>query len=249
MPSLNIDLDYPQHPKTVRLKALLGSQEADIYPIRLWAYLGKYHCENGDLGAYSEPEIANIAGWQGDPKTLVAAFLKVGYLERDKAGNLRAHDWQEYQGHIAAFRERSREAAYSRWGKGNKRKRKSRHASSIRQAMLKRGPSNALAVHTNAGQGSTDKPPTPFEVFWQAYPKERHVAKVAAERAWKRLNPGEKLVEIILKDIAAKAKTEDWKKQKGKFIPYPSTYLNQKRWTDELPSGNHGQGKYAKAGR
>ena len=27
---------------------------------------------------------------------------------------------------------------------------------------------------------------------------------------------------------------DDWKKQNGKYIPYPSTWLNQKRWEDEV---------------
>ena len=28
--------------------------------------------------------------------------------------------------------------------------------------------------------------------------------------------------------------TEQWKKDNGKFIPYPATWLNQERWTDEI---------------
>ena len=28
--------------------------------------------------------------------------------------------------------------------------------------------------------------------------------------------------------------TDEWTKNNGQFIPYPSTWLNQKRWEDEL---------------
>ena len=28
--------------------------------------------------------------------------------------------------------------------------------------------------------------------------------------------------------------TEQWKKDNGKYVPYPATWLNQERWTDEI---------------
>ena len=31
-------------------------------------------------------------------------------------------------------------------------------------------------------------------------------------------------------------KTEDWKKEDGKFIPYPATWLNGGRWKAEIDS-------------
>jgi hypothetical protein len=38
---------------------------------------------------------------------------------------------------------------------------------------------------------------------------------------------------MILADVEAKKRTQDWKKDGGKYIPYPATYLNGKRWEDE----------------
>lgn len=37
----------------------------------------------------------------------------------------------------------------------------------------------------------------------------------------------------ILKSLEYLKTTEQWKKENGKFIPYPATWLNQKRWEDE----------------
>jgi hypothetical protein len=34
--------------------------------------------------------------------------------------------------------------------------------------------------------------------------------------------------------LEAQKKQEDWRKDGGKFIPYPATYLRQERWDDEL---------------
>ena len=34
--------------------------------------------------------------------------------------------------------------------------------------------------------------------------------------------------------LEAQKKSEDWLKDKGQFIPYPTTWLNQGRWEDEV---------------
>ena len=34
------------------------------------------------------------------------------------------------------------------------------------------------------------------------------------------------------------AKTKDWLKENGKYIPFPATYLNGKRWEDERNESN-----------
>lgn len=72
-----------------------------------------------------------------------------------------------------------------------------------------------------------------FSHFWQAYP--RKVAKAAAEKAWKKLKPDHALMALILKALEAQKRTEAWTKDNGAFIPHPATWLNQRRWEDELP--------------
>lgn len=70
-----------------------------------------------------------------------------------------------------------------------------------------------------------------FEVFWSAYPKKK--AKGDAQRAWSKLKPNADLTDSILKAIEAQKVSEDWMKDGGKFIPYPATWLNGRRWEDE----------------
>jgi post-segregation antitoxin (ccd killing protein) len=71
----------------------------------------------------------------------------------------------------------------------------------------------------------------PFDDFWTAYPKKK--AKEAAKKAWVKLKPDEALGKTIIQAVLESAKTQDWKKENGKYIPYPATYLNGKRWEDE----------------
>ncbi len=71
--------------------------------------------------------------------------------------------------------------------------------------------------------------PSLFELFWKAYPKKN--AKASAEKAFKRLNVNEKLLSRMLSALEIQKKSKQW--QDIQFIPYPATWLNQKRWEDE----------------
>ena len=72
-----------------------------------------------------------------------------------------------------------------------------------------------------------------FNQFWDAYPK--HIAKQSAVKAFEKLKPDEKLLEAMLKAIEMQRESKQWEKDGGAFIPYPATWLNQRRWEDELP--------------
>ncbi|MDE5575785.1 MAG: hypothetical protein K2J11_00155 [Oscillospiraceae bacterium] len=69
-----------------------------------------------------------------------------------------------------------------------------------------------------------------FEKFWKAYPRKK--AKDAALRAWKKLKPDENLLNVILAAIEQQKQSDQWRKDKGQYIPYPATWLNGRRWED-----------------
>ena len=67
-----------------------------------------------------------------------------------------------------------------------------------------------------------------FEVFWAAYPKK--VGKGYCEGIWKKKDlPA---IEVILASLRKAIASDEWQKERGKFIPNPSTWLNQGRWED-----------------
>ena len=74
--------------------------------------------------------------------------------------------------------------------------------------------------------------PQNFEKFWKIYPKKRDKGK--AEKWFNTHKPSNELVELMIKQIERFKKTEDWKKENGKYIPYPYTWLNAKAWEDEF---------------
>lgn len=93
----------------------------------------------------------------------------------------------------------------------------------------------------NPPQGEPEKKQTPFDIFWEAYPKKR--SKGDAEKAWKKIKPNEQLLTAILSKLEQAKTSVEWTKDGGQFIPYPASWLNAKGWEDEYtPVGlNHGR--------
>ena len=75
-----------------------------------------------------------------------------------------------------------------------------------------------------------------FEEFWSAYPKK--VGKGYARKCFERLKVSKSLLEVMLNAIESQKRSEMWQKEKGSFIPNPSTWLNQERWLDCLEEIN-----------
>lgn len=73
-----------------------------------------------------------------------------------------------------------------------------------------------------------------FEDFWKAYP--RKVKKQDARKAWERINPSPELLAKIKSAIESHRESDQWTRDDGKYIPHPTTWLNQARWDDVLES-------------
>ena len=70
--------------------------------------------------------------------------------------------------------------------------------------------------------------------FWPAYP--RHVAKASAAKAFAKINPDDALLTRMLAALAVHVASEQWRRDDGRYIPHPATWLNQSRWEDETGS-------------
>ncbi|MEW6511865.1 MAG: hypothetical protein AB1428_13015 [Bacteroidota bacterium] len=90
-------------------------------PIKLWCWCAKYHAESGLLAGYSTDEVEAAVGWWGEAGKFVEAMLKVGLLERNELG-FYVHDFTGRNGHIAAFKERAKNAADARWDRIRRQK-------------------------------------------------------------------------------------------------------------------------------
>lgn len=70
-----------------------------------------------------------------------------------------------------------------------------------------------------------------FGEFWKLYPKK--TGKGAAEKAFKRIKPDKQLFETMMSVLKTARASPQWQKENGRYIPNPSTWLNQKRWEDD----------------
>ncbi len=79
-----------------------------------------------------------------------------------------------------------------------------------------------------------------FDEFYLAYP--RKAARAQAVKAWNKLKADDALIDRILEDIPIRIKSGEFDITDKTHIPHPATYLNGRRWEDEItPRGvSHG---------
>lgn len=82
-----------------------------------------------------------------------------------------------------------------------------------------------------------------FDRFWHSYPK--RLAKGDAQKTWKKLKVNPSLLDTILMAVEKQKQSADWQKESGKFIPYPATWLNGRRWEDETEGSGIASGSGA----
>lgn len=82
-------------------------------------------------------------------------------------------------------------------------------------------------------------PDHPFHKFYKIYPKKKSVGQ--AKKAWLKLEKKNQLpsLDIILSAVEKQKVDDDWKKNKGKFIPHPATWLNAQKWEDEVQTNQN----------
>ena len=78
---------------------------------------------------------------------------------------------------------------------------------------------------------SEDNAREEFEKFWSAYPRKAGNKQKAFE-AFKKADVS---LDVLLAAIENQKQSAQWSKDNGQFIPHPTTWLNGKRWEDQLP--------------
>jgi len=79
--------------------------------------------------------------------------------------------------------------------------------------------------------------PDLFSSFWKLYPRKQDKAK--AQKAWAKLKVTPELFALIVTGLSAQVASADWLKDDGRYVPMPTTWLNGRRWEDEVkPASN-----------
>ena len=75
-----------------------------------------------------------------------------------------------------------------------------------------------------------DWKPERFALFWDYYPRGEN--KQGAIRAWDKLKPSDELIDGMARALKRQMQSDSWRAGVG--IPYASTWLNNRRWEDEI---------------
>jgi hypothetical protein len=133
---IRLAVNFKGHRKRKRLKRFLGTGSLD-YLIDLWLTVAMER-PDGILHGWTEEDIADSAGYDDDPSTLINALIDSGWLDQTDDGVFVVHDWDEHQGWACGAKARSdkaRHAARTRWDK--------RNGIGNAEAMPEHAPSNA----------------------------------------------------------------------------------------------------------
>ena len=98
---LEIDEDFPTHPKTIRLGARLANPTAGFYMLRLWSWARKYQ-KDGDITSYEPAEIEQAAGWPSLDGRFYTAAVAAGFIDELREGQTvvrrTLHNWMKRTG-------------------------------------------------------------------------------------------------------------------------------------------------------
>lgn len=87
----------PDHPKTYSLATMLSIDPSGAVGILecLWHFAGRYAVQ-GDIGRWSDAEIAAGCKTSIDPSILVSALVKARWLDTSRTHRLVVHDWHDH---------------------------------------------------------------------------------------------------------------------------------------------------------
>ena len=214
-----------RHPKTKklarRLSVSLPAAVGHLHYLWWWAL---DFAQDGVLDKFDAEDIADAMQWDGDASKLMDALIFSGYID-DTHDGLHIHDWAEYAGKLLERREKDRA-----------RKRSAGEAAGVpstfrRSSNGKRTEGDGKPNEPNKPEGDPPLQERRFAEFWQAYPKK--VGKASCLKAWLKLKPADDLFDHIMDALTKQKASEQWKREAGRYIPNPLTWINQGRWDDE----------------
>jgi hypothetical protein len=104
------------HPKRKRLSRLLGATKAaTIGHLHLMWWWAMDYAQDGDLTRYTDDDLADAGGWDGDPGLFVQSLIESGFITVERT----VHDWDDYAGRLIG--QRSANAARMREARAKKK--------------------------------------------------------------------------------------------------------------------------------
>jgi hypothetical protein len=114
-----------------------------------------------------------------------------------------------------------------------------RHRAKIRESVTAKKRGEEKRREEKRGEQINTSNPIGFDSFWAHYFPKRRVAKQGAMKAWKVLNPTKELQAEILSALSKQS--DRYSLVEDSKIPHAATWLNGRRWEDEIPTNGTGK--------
>jgi len=215
-----VDPDFSNHWKTQMLCGFLSDMNAGMYLIRLWS-----HCQVRKCSVFKgmcASKLAAVCCWRGEPEVFLKALVDAEWVHvLDDA--LEVHEWLSYNITL-----------HNSWNNGVRGGRPCKSVvkqiSEVVQDCAEKPMGSPWVSHgvTDREEKRRNIDMCAFDRFWAVYPKK--TAKAVALKAWKK-GKCDGVVDAIVAAVDSQARSRQWKQG---IIPHASTWLNQRRWEDEL---------------
>ena len=102
------------------------------------------------------------------------------------------------------------------------------------QQTANKRPTSDQQTTTNKNEKKKEEvnPSDDFDRFYSAYPIKK--GKATARKAFQKMNGTKPGITELLQILEEHKKSHEWMKEGGKFIPHPTSWINQERWDDEI---------------
>lgn len=250
-----------EHPKTEDLAERLNLPVGlAVGVLEMLAHWTVKNAIRGDIGRWTDVQIARGLRCGIAADQLIPALKGAGWLDEHARYRLVVHDWHDHADESVKKTLRKRGLTFANLddpiapvpeqsgtvleqsGTVLEQSRTSLDSSSaecLASGYGKgsgKGSSEKSQEHEDGSSRARARPAAEtFVEFWRAYP--RHTAKDTAERAWRKLTPDDALLATMLSALGRHGQSAQWLRDDSQYIPHAATWLNQRRWEDELPPG------------
>lgn len=197
----------------------------------LWIETAK-NCPQGDIGRFSNEEIAIMVDWDGDPDFLVNTMVECRWLDQCGVHRLVVHDWKDHcptyvkgglskQNKAIAIATPPEVQAIGTTSEDQPQ----RYPLPSQAYSSQAKPSQQITSDSKIGHVRDED----FEIFWKAFPSRRRTKKQEAYRRWK-LALKKVSADMLIRRAAEYAVSP---KGQGDYAVMPSVWLNAGMWADE----------------
>ncbi len=201
--------------------------------------------ESGEITDWTDAYLREVCDASDTQVEIMELLLRHNFLEKTPENRVLVHDWLDYAGRYLTNKYASSNVQKLKqiwllhgqvYGKPNASRTQVQRNRKATLPNLPNQPNQPYPTKPKRNRSAlapdTIDLRSIFARFYDAYPK--HKARAKAYEVWRRICPDNGLVETILAKLEEAKKSNDWLKDGGKYIPYPASWLNGKRWEDEM---------------